>query len=216
MSKGWVSVHRSLQEKGWYKKSDYVHLWLHILLKANHKDAEFWFNGQNVKVMRGQFITGRKQLASDTGINESKVQRILNAFENEHQIEQLKTNRNRLITIVNYDSYQVSEQQTEQQVNNKRTTSEQQVNTNNNDNNENKFSLQDFENEQVWKESLLLKHKLSPKSLNTALDDFITLEYFEPTTKSLPDIKRHFGYWLSKRVEDYIDDEPKQNFRPAW
>ena len=136
---GWVRLHRTISEKGWYKKSDYVHLWIHILLKATHKGMEFMFDGKNCKLMPGQFITGRKKLSEETGINESKVQRILTFFEkNEHQIEQQKTTKNRLITICNWEKYQsifFDEQQTEQQPNNNRTTTEQQLNTYNNANN---------------------------------------------------------------------------------
>ena len=135
---GWISIYRSLILKGWYKKSDYLHLWIHILIKATHKGIEFMFNGKNLKLNPGQFVTGRKVLSMETGINENKIERILTFFEkNEQQIEQQKTNRNRLITILNWNQYQQSEQQIEQPVNNKRTTSEQQVNTYNNDNNYN-------------------------------------------------------------------------------
>ena len=65
-------------------------------------------------------------------ISESKTYRVLNAYKSEHQIEQQISNRNSLITIVNWDKYQITEQQIEQQVNSNRTTSEQQVNTNKN------------------------------------------------------------------------------------
>jgi len=127
---GWIKVFRSLSNKGWYKKSDFVHLWIHLLIKASHKGIEFMFNGDNVNLKAGQFITGRKKLSEETGINESKIERILNFFEkNEHQIEQQKTTKNRLISILNWDLYQVNEQQNEQQLNSKRTTNEQQVNT---------------------------------------------------------------------------------------
>ena len=145
---GWISIHRKIMKKGWYKKSDHFRLWIHLLLKANHKPNEFWFNGKNTIVKRGQFITGRKTLAIEIGISESKIERILNHFEkSEQQIEQLKTNRNRLITITNYNQYQTTEQQSEQPVNNKRTTSEQPVNTNNNVNNVNNVNN---ENKRAW------------------------------------------------------------------
>lgn len=127
---GWVKVFRSLSEKGWYKKSDYVHLWVHLLFKATHKGIEYFFNGENLKLKSGQFITGRKKLSDETGINESKIERILNFFEkNEQQIEQQKNNKNRIITILNWDLHQLNEQQAEQQLNSKRTTTEQQLNT---------------------------------------------------------------------------------------
>jgi len=136
---GFFRVFRSLLKKGWYKKSDYVHLWIHILSKATHKKIEFFFNGENIKLNPGQFITGRKQLSEETGINESKIERILNFFEkNEHQIEQQKTNRNRLISILNWEQYQNIEQQNEQPVNNKRTTNTYNNKKNNKNNNNNK------------------------------------------------------------------------------
>ena len=68
-------------------------------------------------------------------IDENKVTRILKTFENEQQIEQQTSNKNRLITIVSWDVYQKGEQRNNQQVNNKRTTDEQQVNTNKNNKN---------------------------------------------------------------------------------
>ena len=167
MNNGWVKMYRKILNKGWYKKSHYVHLWNHLLLKANHQDNEFWFNGKNMIVKKGQFITGRKKLNMETGINESKIERILKFFEkNEHQIEQQKTNKNRLITILNWNEYQSIEQQIEQQVNNKRTTTEQQVNTNKkekkeeNVKNEKNINIYDkFCNEILDKYSLKVKNK---------------------------------------------------------
>jgi hypothetical protein len=77
------------------------------------------FNGKNIILKPGQFITGRKQLAEAIGMHESSVERILTFFEkSEQQIEQQKTSRNRLITILSWDEYQLTEQQVEQLVNN--------------------------------------------------------------------------------------------------
>lgn len=132
---GWIRVHRKLIEEPWFKKSEYVHLWLYLLLKANHKDKEVFIGNEKVIVKRGQLLTSRHKLAEVVRIQENKIYRILKCFENEHQIEQHKTNKYTLISIVNYDTYQKSEQISEQQMNNKCTTAEQQMNTNNNDNN---------------------------------------------------------------------------------
>lgn len=129
---GWISVHRDLMQKGYYRDSEYVHLWIHLLLTANHEDKEFLFNGKIMRVKRGQLVTGRKELSRVTSIDENKVYRILKTLKSEQQIEQQKTNKFTVITVVNYDKYQGAEQQNEQQVNSKRTASEQQVNTNNN------------------------------------------------------------------------------------
>lgn len=123
---GWVKLFRSIIGKGWYRDSEYVHLWVHLLLKANHKDNEWFYKGQNFKVKRGQFITSRQTLVQETGINRSKLERILNCFEIEQQIEQQNLYTSRLISIVNYEKYQ----NIEQQVSSKRAASEQRVSTN--------------------------------------------------------------------------------------
>lgn len=140
---GWVKIHRKLLEKAFYSKdSEKVHLWIHLLLKANHSGREENLGGKPIACLPGQFTTGRKQLSTETGISESKIERILTYFEKiEQQIEQRKTSVNRLISISNWNFYQQSEQQNEQQVNNDRTTSEQRVNNDRthykNDKNEN-------------------------------------------------------------------------------
>lgn len=112
-------------EKGYYTDSHYVHLWLHLVLKANHSGKEFMFSGKMITLKRGQFVTGRKKIAQETGIQVSKVERILKWFETEQQIEQRTNMQNRIITILNYQEYQ----KVNNGLNTERTTSEQRVNT---------------------------------------------------------------------------------------
>jgi hypothetical protein len=128
---GWIKLYRKLAEKAYYNKdSEKVHLWIHLLIKATHEGREEYLGGKPFLCKPGQFTTGRHQLAKETGINRSKVERILEYFDKiEHQIEQQKTNTNRLISIINWKDYQNTEHQIEQQVSNDRTTSEQQVST---------------------------------------------------------------------------------------
>src|ERR1700690_2765071 len=101
MTNGWIRLHRKLIEKGFYKKSTYLHLWVHLLLSANHKEKEFMWNGEIIIIKQGQLVTGRKQLSEGTGIPESTIEDILKLLEREHQIQQQKTTKYRIITIVN-------------------------------------------------------------------------------------------------------------------
>ena len=129
MNTGYVKVFRSLTKKGYYKDSEYVHLWVHLLMAATYQSKEFLFNNKLHQLQPGQFITGRNALANDTGIDRNKVERILKCLQNEQQIEQQTTNKFRIITILNWNEYQSGEQQTEQPVSSKRATSEQPVST---------------------------------------------------------------------------------------
>jgi hypothetical protein len=128
---GWIKLHRKIKDSAIWSDSQAVHLWVHLLLKVNHAPKEV-IKGETVyNIKRGQTLTGRKVLSAETGINESKIQRLLKLFVKCKMIEQQTNNANRLVSVLNYESYQVGEQQT----NNERTTNEQQTNTNKNDNN---------------------------------------------------------------------------------
>lgn len=132
-NKGWISLHRKTLENPYIMKdSDHLAIWCYLLLKATHKSYKSIFGKSKITLKKGQLIIGRKKIADDLGINESKIERVLKCFESEQQIEQQKNTKGRLITILNWGMYQNNEQQFEQQMNNKRTTNEQQMNTNNN------------------------------------------------------------------------------------
>lgn len=130
---GWIKLHRkTLENPVVCKDSDHIAIWVYLLLHATHKEFPALFKGEKIMLQPGQLITGRKSISSELKIDESKVTRILKSLENEQQIEQQTSNKNRLITVLSWDKYQNDEQQNEQEVNNKRTTTEQQVNTNKN------------------------------------------------------------------------------------
>jgi hypothetical protein len=125
-------------DKGYYLKSEYVHLWLHLIYKATYTQREFMFNG-NIEILQpGQFITSRSKLSIETGIEESKIERILNTFKSEQQIEQVNRNKFRIISILKWNTYQNIEQVNELEMNSQRTASEQPVNTNNKEKKEKK------------------------------------------------------------------------------
>lgn len=139
MSQGYIAIHRKMLDNPIVcKDTDHMAVWMYLLLNATYTNYDVLFQGERKTLLPGQLLTGRKSIASQLKVSESKVQRILKLFENEQQIEQQTSNQNRLITILQWTSYQKNGQQDEQQMNNNRTTDEQQVNTNNNVNKVNK------------------------------------------------------------------------------
>lgn len=120
---GWIKLHRKMLDNPIVcKDSDYLAVWIYLLLNATHTDHDVIFQGERLTLKAGQLITGRKSIASFFSINEYKVQRILKVLENEHQIAQQTTNQNRLITILNWEEYQNIAQQNAQRMHNKCTT----------------------------------------------------------------------------------------------
>lgn len=127
---GYIKLWRQMRDNPTvYKDADHIAVWVELLFLAQFHPYDVNFNGQRITLEPGQLITGRKKLAKKLNISESKVQRILKCFENEHMIEQRTDHQCRLISICSWDLYQKSEQPSEQRVNNEWTTSEQRVNT---------------------------------------------------------------------------------------
>jgi len=120
----YVKNYRKIEQWKFYKKPAYAHLWQHLIRKAHYNETPIYDQFGN-KIFAGQLSTNRKQLAKETGINPSTIDRILKALESEHQIEQQKTNKCRIISITNWHLYQ----EAGSKVNIKRTSSEHQLDT---------------------------------------------------------------------------------------
>ena len=95
-----------------------MHIWIYLLLDAVHMETEILIGRQVIILQPGQIVTNRMTIAAKTGIQESKVERILKKLVSEQQIEQQKFTKYRIISIVNWLPYQQSEQQSEQQIQN--------------------------------------------------------------------------------------------------
>jgi hypothetical protein len=176
-SQGYILLHRKMMDKPYFTNSQVVHMWIYMLFKANHKDNFF----EMKLVKRGSFATSRKRIAEDTGINESKIERILKMLETEQEIEQQNCGKFRIITVIDWDRFQKvnskmnnSETMNEQQRNNSETMNEHKVLMNNNAinvsneiNTIDKFKVWDWSAEEKfidWLESKKAKMDFNGKS----------------------------------------------------
>ena len=117
-NKGWVSIYRKLLDNPVSSKPNYLSVWVHLLLMANHSETSFIWNGKKQVIKEGQVLTGLKKLSEKTGVTQATIYRILKYLEDEKQIKQQKTTKYTLITILNWDRYQKGELQSEKQVKN--------------------------------------------------------------------------------------------------
>jgi hypothetical protein len=151
IEQGWIKLHRKMLDNPVvWKDSDHLAVWIYLLLNATHKDMDVLFKNKRITLKPGQLITGRKSIASQLSISDSKVKRVLLAFESDQQIDRQRSNKNSLITILNWCEYQQNDQQNDQQVTSKRPASDQQVTTNKNIKNIKNNTLDDFF-DQIWK-----------------------------------------------------------------
>lgn len=125
---GWFKFHRKIFENPICNKdSEYFHVWCWILANAEFEERRMLFAGKERVIEKGQFITTSKRISEELKINKNKVDRILNNLKNAKQIDKQISNKNTLITVVNWEKYQLDDKQNDKRVINERETSEKQM-----------------------------------------------------------------------------------------
>jgi hypothetical protein len=125
---GWICLHRKLLEWEWYSDINTTRLFIHCLLRANHK-AKKW---QGTDVPAGSFIGGLHALSEQTGLSVQQLRTCIQRLKSTNDITVKATNKFSVITVMNWASYQDKEeqqqanQQASQQTNNNQITNEQQ------------------------------------------------------------------------------------------
>lgn len=227
MKQGYIAIHRKMLDNPVVcKDADHIAVWCYLLLNATHTNYDVFFKGERLTLRPGQLLTGRKSISKQFNVSESKVQRILKLFESEQQIEQQTSNQNRLITILNWDSYQKGEQRNEQQLNNNRTTTEQQLNTNNNVNKGNKVN-NDTGYEKFVKKLLPLYPGVKSKSVRDKKLPKILKEYGEERviecvknySKSVKGSEKKFilhesTFWNTRYIDFMVEEKNEPSKKP--
>ncbi len=120
---GWIMLHRSLVDWEWFRDSKTLHVFLFLLVDANHETG----NWRGVVVDRGQTITGRKAISRATGLSEQSVRTALSNLKSTSEITIKSTNKYSLITICNYSTYQSEKNGINQQISQRATINQPQT-----------------------------------------------------------------------------------------
>lgn len=127
---GWVKIHRQLLEWEWYDDINVTRLFLHILLKANHKSKNY--KGELIQI--GEHLTSREILANETGLTIRQVRTALTKLKTTNEVTIKASSQGTKIQVVNYEKYQV----TTNEMTAKRPATDQQATSNKNVKNEKK------------------------------------------------------------------------------
>ncbi len=144
MDNGFIKLHRKLIEWEWFADSKTFHVFMFLLLDANHTNQKW----RGITVERGQILTGRIKISEATGISQQSVRTALANLSLTKEITIEPTNRFSIITICNYNKYQdaktINNQPTNQQLTNDQPTANQQLTTNKKVKNEKKEPLDKY------------------------------------------------------------------------
>lgn len=129
MHRGYIKIWRKTLDSGLLQMPETFTTFMFILMKATHKPIKIGSSNGIIELERGQYISGRKELAKQLGLTERKIRTSLERLE-EYEILTIKTtNKYSIYTIVNYNNYQDLEDETTSTSTNKRPTNDQQTTT---------------------------------------------------------------------------------------
>lgn len=118
----WIKLHRSLLDWEYFRRSEVLHIFIFLLLKATHGESYY----QGIQLQRGQLIITRKELSLMCGLSEQQVRTGLKLLSSANQIRLDTTTRYTVVTIINFDKHQTN-QQINQRINQQPTNEEYSI-----------------------------------------------------------------------------------------
>ena len=128
--KGWICLFRKFLEWEWYDDANVMRVFIHLLLCANHQDNKW----RGKLIRRGELITSQSKLAYSLKLSIMQIRNSLSKLKRTGEITVLTTPEYSVISIKNYDLYQINNRPKNAQRTYKELTSNRRATTNNNDN----------------------------------------------------------------------------------
>ena len=100
---GHVKLHCKIQDWEWYSRPYMFHLFMHLVMCANTEDRKR--SGRIVR--RGQVLTTLNRLVEETGISKRSIRTCLERLQDTGEIQIETTKLFSIITVENYESYQI-------------------------------------------------------------------------------------------------------------
>lgn len=105
---GAIFLDRKILDWEWYTNINTKVVFIHLLLKANWKDARW----QGKIIKRGQLVTSIPSLCTALELTPREVRTALEHLCTTGEIDRQTTSKYSVITVLNYDLYQSSDRQT--------------------------------------------------------------------------------------------------------
>jgi hypothetical protein len=136
LNHGWIKLHRRALDSTVFAKPIVWKVWTWCLLRARHTNKKMPFNGDDIEIKAGQFITGRTKACLTLKLTPQQYRTAINYLKSTNRITIKPTNKFSIITVKNWENYQLDKTnnpQNNQSSTSRQPTNNQPVTTNKND-----------------------------------------------------------------------------------
>lgn len=206
---GWITLHRKFQDWEWYTAPNHSFLFIHLLMKANHKSGKW--RGHNYK--RGDVLTSLSKLAEETHLSKQNIRTILKNFASTGEVNTLPNTKLTHLSICKYDTYQSKGKEANTPTNTELTRSQHSPNTelttNNNETTKQDNKEQRTINLEVF-DDFRKKYKGTKNGNETEFDNFC--KKHKDWKSILPTLSERIDYQIRTRSEA----SAQGSFVPQW
>jgi hypothetical protein len=125
---GYITLHRKIRDWQWYHVDYMYKFFTELLFLANLKDKKW----KTIIIPRGSFITSIHHLSEYTGLTVRQVRTGVARLQSTGELTIKTTNKYTMITITNYNTYQLMPNYYDKQDDKQMTNERQQLNKGNN------------------------------------------------------------------------------------
>lgn len=212
---GYVKLFRKLLKSTMFDNPNLLKVWIWCLLKATHRDHAQVIGLQKVELRPGQFIYGRNRAAEELKLKPSTTHRYMLWLKEVGNVDIKSNNKFSVVTVVNWELYQIEENKMDSNMDSKWTTNGQQMDTNKNGKNDKNIYTAFFES--VWKLYPHKKGKGQVSDTQKAKLEKIGIEQLtrciERYRKDKPDRQywQHGSTFFNSGYVDYLDENYQQD-----
>jgi len=170
---GWIKIHRQILDWEWYSDNNAFRVFMHLILKANHKDKRF----KGMELKAGSVVTSRDILAIETGLSVRQIRTALDKLKSTNEVTIKTSSQGTIIEVVNYIKYQLTTSETT----NERPANDQQTTNNKNIKKERStiYSfldslIQNGFDEKLSRDWMEVRKQRKAVNTETAFNDFLT------------------------------------------
>lgn len=203
MQKGWVKLHRKIQDHWIYQEKrqfSRYEAWLDLIMMANHKDNKTLVDGELIAIEKGSFITSKRELGRRWDWSNSKVDKFLGLLKSDDMIDYKSDTKKTVITIGKYEVYHDSDK--EKRHENETETKQKHIE------NESETNKQECKEFKALKELKNLSSSSSAQQENPMIDlelksvlDFHEQQYFGVIT---PHVADKIAEWIADTSKDLV------------